>query len=117
MYNIQPIRGLRYNVAKIDNLSTVITPPYDIISPEDRVTYHQKSPHNIIRLEYGEDMPGDSTDNNKYTRAAATLDDWLKSGILIREELPAFYIVEEQFTHSGSIISIGLSLRHQSHLS
>ena len=105
MYNIQPIRGLRYNVAKIDNLSTVITPPYDIISPEDRVTYHQKSPHNIIRLEYGEDMPGDSTDNNKYTRAAATLDDWLKSGILIREELPAFYIVEEQFTHSGSIIS------------
>ena len=97
MSNIQPFRGLRYNLKQISNPSLVITPPYDIISPDERISYHQRSTYNIIRLEFGEDLPDDSLTNNKYSRAAATLNDWLQTGILIREEYPAYYIVEEEF--------------------
>jgi len=86
---------------QITDLSTVVTPPYDVISPEERSLYYRRSPYNIIRLESGEEQPGDSPENNKYTRAAATLDDWLREEILVREKQPAFYIVEHRFPYQG----------------
>ncbi|MEE8471085.1 MAG: DUF1015 domain-containing protein [Dehalococcoidia bacterium] len=99
MCNVRPFCGLRYNLQLVPDPSAVITPPYDVISPEERTSYYRISPYNIIRLEFGEERPGDSPDNNKYTRAAATLNDWLRDGILIRDKKPALYIVEHRFLH------------------
>jgi uncharacterized protein (DUF1015 family) len=63
-------------------------------------------------LEYGEEQPGDSADNNKYTRAAAILDAWLKDEILAREEDPALYIIEHNFPHQDTTRSrLGLLAR------
>lgn len=98
MCDVRPFRGLRYNLQRITDTSSVITPPYDVISPEERTQFHHKSPFNIIRLEYGEEYPDDSPDNNKYTRAAATLGDWLRDGILVKEKQPAFYVIEHCFS-------------------
>lgn len=97
MCDVRPFCGLRYNLQRVPDPSAVITPPYDVISQEERRAYYRKSPYNIIRLEYGEEQPGDSANNNKYTRAAAILDTWLKEKILVREERPAFYVVEHRF--------------------
>ncbi len=102
MCDVRPFCGLRYNLQRIPNPSSIITPPYDVISNEERLLYYRKSPYNIIRLEYGEGQPGDSADSNKYTRAAATLDAWLKEGILVREERPAAYIVEHRFPYQDT---------------
>ena len=99
MGDVRPFCGLRYNLQRITDPSAIITPPYDVISPEERSLYYSRSPYNIIRLESGEEQPGDSPENNKYTRAAATLDDWLREGILIQEKQPAFYIVEHRFPY------------------
>ena len=92
MADVQPFCGLRYNVELIKDITAVISPPYDIISAEEQKAYHQQSPHNVIRLEFGEEFPNDSTQDNKYTRAANTLESWLKEGVLIREPAPAFYV-------------------------
>ena len=102
MCDVRPFRGLRYNLQRIANPSTVITPPYDVISPEERTQYYLGSPHNIIRLEFGEEHTDDSPDNNKYTRAAATLADWLRERIVIREKQPAFYIIEHRFPYQDT---------------
>lgn len=99
MGDVRPFCGLRYDLQRIPDPSAIITPPYDVISSEERDWYYRRSPYNIIRLEFGEEHPGDSTSDNKYTRAAATLDEWLREGILIREEQPALYIVEHRFLH------------------
>ncbi len=102
MCDVRPFCGLRYSTKVVTDLSSIITPPYDVISSEERTLYHRKSPYNIIRLEYGEEQPDDSPENNKYTRAAATLDAWLKEGALVREDRPAFYIVEHRFAYHGT---------------
>jgi uncharacterized protein (DUF1015 family) len=97
---------------RVPDSSSVITPPYDVISLAERLSYYRKSPYNIIRLEYGEEQPGDSADNNKYTRAAAILDAWLKDEILVREEHPALYIVEHNFPYQDTTGSrLGLLAR------
>lgn len=103
MADVQPFRGLRYNVEQTGDISSVISPPYDIISPEERQFYYRQSPYNVVRLELGEDQPFDSPESNKYTRAADTLKKWLEEGTLFREPLPAFYIFEHRFTHQGVI--------------
>ncbi len=112
MCDVRPFCGLRYNLQQVPDPSSIITPPYDVISFAERLSYYRKSPYNIIRLEYGEEQPGDSADNNKYTRAAAILDAWIKDGILIREEKPALYVIEHNFPYQDTIKSrLGLIAR------
>lgn len=103
MCDVRPFCGLSYNPQLVPDLSAVITPPYDVISPEERLSYYRKSPYNIIRLEFGEAQQGDTADNNKYTRATAILDAWLKEKALVRENRPAFYIVEHRFAYQDTI--------------
>ncbi|RQD78085.1 MAG: DUF1015 domain-containing protein [Candidatus Syntrophonatronum acetioxidans] len=108
MAEIIPFRGVRYNLSRISNLSQVITPPYDVIDKNKQKYYYEKSPYNIIRLEYGQIFPQDDENNNVYTRAASEFNGWLEQEILFREEQPALYLYEmdfqtggEQYTRSG----------------
>jgi len=108
--DVQPFHGLRYNIERIDDLSAIIcppydVPPYDVISPEEQLLYHRSSPYNVIRLEYGEELPEDSSEDNKYSRAAATMAGWLREDILTREECPAFYLVEHRFSYQDAVMS------------
>lgn len=103
MADVQPFCGLRYNVELIKDVTAVISPPYDIISEEEQKAYHQQSPYNVIRLEAGEEFPSDSMLDNKYTRAASTLESWLKEGVLIREPASAFYIFQHRFAQETGI--------------
>ena len=98
---IRPFHGLRYNLERIASLSSVICPPYDVISPDEQQLCHDKSPYNVIRLELAKELPDDSPHDNKYTRAAVQLKDWYEKGILVQEEYPALYILQHCFTYQG----------------
>jgi len=99
---IRPFRGLRYEAGQVDDLARVIAPPYDIISPDEQRALYARSPYNIVRLEYGEAHADDSEQNNRYTRAAATLAQWLASGVLVQDDRPAFYVYDQEFEHDGT---------------
>jgi len=99
MADIQPFRGLRYNIEQVGSLSSMISPPYDVISPQEQQLYLRQSPYNVVRLELGEEKRSDSAENNQYTRAASTLRNWLAEGILFREKHPALYISEHRFPY------------------
>jgi uncharacterized protein (DUF1015 family) len=98
MANIIPFRGLRYNVAKIKNLREVVTPPYDIISREERDVFYKSHPHNVIRLILGKAYPTDTETDNWYTRAATDFEKWQGEHILARDTEPAFYFTEIDYS-------------------
>jgi len=95
---IRPFRGLVYDVSRAGAIGELITPPYDVISPERQKAYHDRNPHNIIHLDFGLERPGDDERENKYVRAARMLDEWLDEGSLLRGERPAFYVLEQEYT-------------------
>lgn len=97
MAEIKPFRGIIYNQEKVGDLIKVVTPPYDTISPEQRDRYYKISKHNVIRLILGKELPSDRPWDNKYTRAAQYLKDWLQKSVLVRESRPTVYIYDEQF--------------------
>ena len=100
---VKPFRGLRYNLDRVSDLSAVITPPYDVISTAEQLRYYKINPHNVIRLDYGIDEPEDTTDNNKYTRAAGYVKQWIDEGILVRETRPALYLIKHRFTQNDRV--------------
>ncbi len=92
-----PFRGLRYNQTLVPDLSLVVCPPYDIISLPEQRRYHEKHPDNAIHLDFGLKFSTDNDVNNRYTRAAALLEEWLAEKILVPEPAPALYFLREEF--------------------
>src|SRR5215213_8407199 len=97
MADLAPFRGVRYRGEPPGDLSTVIAPPYDVISPAQQDALYDRSPHNVIRLEYGREPPP-----VRYDTAAAALAQWrADNGPLMVEQQPALYRYVQRFTHGG----------------
>lgn len=112
---IAPFRGLIYDFSVIKDLSTVVAPPYDVISEDEQAAYYRADPHNVTRLILGKKKRGDSDWDNRYTRAADCLKRWESAGILIRSYQPCVYITSltykpgngaEQRTRWGIIVLV-----------
>jgi len=91
MSQILPFQGTLYDQAVVGDIKQVVAPPYDIIDTAGQKSLHDRHPHNIIRLELGLDEAGDNVTKNRYTRASATLQSWISTGALKRDERPAIY--------------------------
>src|SRR5438105_2782362 len=67
----------------------------------DRERLYEASPYNVVRLILGKDEPDDSANENKYTRAARSLEEWRSAGILQRSAEPCVYPYELTFRWAG----------------
>lgn len=97
MANLFPFQGIRYNPKRIQNLSKVVSPPYDVISEGEQDRCYRTSPYNIIRLELGRKLSGDNGIRNRYTRARRFFERWVEEGILLRDREPSLYIYEQRY--------------------
>ena len=97
MADIRAFRGFRYDLGHVGSLSDVVAPPYDVIPPELQSKLYERSPHNAIRLELTKAEPGDTETENRYTRAASTLRDWLAANVIRQDTARSLYIYEQEF--------------------
>lgn len=91
MAHVIPFHGTLYDPATVGDVRQVVAPPYDIIDSALQKTLHERHPNNVVRLELGYEQPGDNATNNKYSRAAGSLKEWLKAGALRRDSQPGIY--------------------------
>ena len=89
---IAPFKGLTYNLERLDDISNLTAPPYDVISEEEQEGYYQADPYNVIRLILGKKKTGDTDWDNRYTRAADIYKRWESEEILVRADTPAMYV-------------------------
>lgn len=101
MAELCPFCAVRYNQSLVKDLAGVICPPYDIITPQLQQELYLRSQYNFVRLEYGRELPQDTAIDNKNTRSAVTLEQWLKEGILMVDKVPAIYLHDHYFTYQG----------------
>lgn len=97
---IAPFKGITYNFKKMGNVSNLITPPYDVISPEEQEAYYRKHRNNVIRLILGKKKKGDSDWDNRYTRAADFMRRWESEDILTRSTYSSIYLLAHTY-HPG----------------
>ncbi|GII51616.1 hypothetical protein Pth03_00050 [Planotetraspora thailandica] len=84
---LRPFRGVRFAV---DDLSAVTSPPYDLISPDDMRDLLARHANNVVRLI----LPG----TGHYGEAREILEQWLTSGVLAVDDVPALYVYEQSAT-------------------
>lgn len=96
MIEIEPFSGIVYNQKRV-NLAKVVTPPYDMIRPEQVEEFYKRSPYNIIRLILG--RPNHKGD--WFERAATCFKKWMKEGILERHIKRGIYPYYIRYTKGG----------------
>jgi len=94
MPQIAPFRGLTYNAAKVGNTANVMAPPYDVISPQQQSELYDRSPYNIVRIDF-------ARDSNPYESVPPLFQEWQDEGVLIAEEIPAIYYLSQKYTLPG----------------
>jgi uncharacterized protein (DUF1015 family) len=98
MSRISPFKGVLYHPPVAGDIARLVSPPYDMISSTGQEALYGRDPHNFVRLDYGLEKAGDNDRDNRYTRAAADLDAWLASGVVARDDRPALYVYEQEYS-------------------
>jgi uncharacterized protein (DUF1015 family) len=103
---VEPFRGYRYALGTSRDVSPVVAPPYDQISPETQERLYATSPENIVRVTFARHERG----VDRYAGSRAVLDAWLAHGVWRREERPAIYpytqtyrVADQSVTRRGFI--------------
>ncbi|MDT9545749.1 MAG: DUF1015 domain-containing protein [Chlorobium sp.] len=84
MPEIVPFEALRYSDELLHDASSLICPPYDVITPDYQKELYAASGCNAVRLE----LP---CEENPYEAAAGRLREWLLEGELVKDQQPALY--------------------------
>jgi len=103
MAEVIPFKGVLFNVPKVSRSSgeELLAPPYDIISPEQQQALYDKSPYNIVRIDFGKKSPDDTDQSNRYSRAKASLDAWFGEEALVSSSGPNYYAYEVAYSIEG----------------
>ena len=84
---VKPIRAVRYDESVAGPLAELVAPPYDVIGEAQREELQALSPLNVVHLT----LPDDEAD------AARLWREWLSDGVLVRDEEPVFWALEQRY--------------------
>jgi uncharacterized protein (DUF1015 family) len=97
--NVRPFRGYRH--AGLADVTAVVAPPYDQISPAMQERLYAMSPANIVRVTYPRDEPGVDT----YAGAREVLEGWRRDGVVVQDAEPALYPYHQTYTVDGARVT------------
>jgi len=97
MSKTKAFKAVVYNPEAIGDFKQVVCPPYDVISSQAQDILAERSLHNFIHIL----LAKDSLVDDKYRRAGAIFQSWLKDRVLIRDEHPAVYFYSQQYIIRG----------------
>lgn len=107
MARITPFPGVRYDPSRFagNDLSTAISPPYDVLSEGDRDELLSRHERNIVAIDLPHMPPGFAGPPEAYQRSNDLLTAWLADGTMIRDDTPSLYVYHQRFTHAGRPIT------------
>ncbi len=97
MPEVFPFRAVRFNPARVGEVTPLTSQPYDRIDAELQQRYYDQDPHNIIRIIKRKDEEGDGSGMMKYEKGAETLERWLEEGVLMQEMKPCIYVYHQTY--------------------
>jgi len=100
---IRPFRALRYDLETAGALSALVAPPYDVIGPALHDALLARNPRNAVRLDLPAAVAGEDPDE-RFRRAARTLQQWRTDGILRKDPRPSVYVHEQVYRVPGTAL-------------
>ena len=94
MVEVLPFQALTYNLGIVPDISSVISPPYDVISDEMREDLYARNSFDVVRLEYSRET---NIGGDKYEEAARDLQSWIAEGILESASDASFFLLTQSY--------------------
>ena len=102
MPRFAPFRGIRYDVHHLDP-ARVTAPPYDVISPDDRVALLDEAPQNVVRIDLPVADPSDPS-ADPYAVAASLFRAWRHDGVLVDDPDPSFTVYRMEAPDEDGVV-------------
>jgi uncharacterized protein (DUF1015 family) len=93
MVMFKPFKGLIPVLEENDDISSRISPPYDVID-ERELEELKSNEHNVTRITL-------NPRNGNYAQAGKELMDWISSGMLAKDVQSCFYLYRQSFPSQG----------------
>jgi len=114
---VAPFKALRFNPIKLERLEDVVTPPYDIIDEKKQASFQARNPYNMIYLDISKSPGKGDESEERYNSARNYFNKWQEDGVLIRDDVPAIYLYNIDYTlpsgirltRKGLVALVGLS--------
>jgi uncharacterized protein (DUF1015 family) len=97
MAEILPLTALHYDPAVAGPLDAVVSPPYDVIDHDQRAALAASSPYNVVHVDLP-DIDPKQPGEDQYVHAAHLLAKWQADGALTRDDVPAIWPLEQDYT-------------------
>jgi Uncharacterized conserved protein len=94
MAEILPLRAWRYNPELSQNIESLTSPLFDVVSAKKRKVLYQ-NPYNSIHLSVPQGP-------DAAEQAAQRLQEWKKNGVIEQDKLPGIYVYYQYFKLPGS---------------
>jgi uncharacterized protein (DUF1015 family) len=102
MAEVLPINALHYDLAEVGSLDAVAAPPYDVIDAAGRARLLARSPYNAVAIDLPKPFdpadPDYEPEGDPYEKAAQTIADWRREGVLVDDTEPAFWALTQDYT-------------------
>lgn len=98
---VKPFRAVLYRRNGDTDITRFVAPPYDVINDEARAALIGQDAHNVVAIDLPHGDIDPTVPGNRYDSAAATLRAWLAEGVLVEDESPAVYVLEQVWEHAG----------------
>ncbi len=103
---VRPFRAVRYVEDRAGPLADLVSPPYDVIGPDERLEHLRRSPYNVVHL----------TLPDSEEEASRAWAGWLDEGVLAHDPEPAFWALSQDYvgpdgvarTRTGLVSSLRL---------
>ncbi len=102
MADVQPLKAVHYDLAKVGGLAAVASPPYDVIDAAARAALLRRSPYNAVAIDLP--VPFDPADpasrpvGDPYEDAARRIDAWRAEGVLLADAEDAVWALSQDYT-------------------
>jgi uncharacterized protein (DUF1015 family) len=93
--DVRPFRAVRY----ADPSSAVTAPPYDVLDEPQRAELRARDPHNVVWL----------TADPDEAKAGRRFGEWLAEGVLVRDETPAVWVLEQDVPDRAGQTRMGIA--------
>ncbi len=94
---IKAFKAFRFDKSVVGDAGSCICPPYDVIDAKMQEDLYNKNKYNAVRIVKGQTADTDTDDDNKYSRAGASFDDWIEKGALAQDDTDTIYAYVQDF--------------------
>ena len=97
MVDIRPFKGFSYAPSSVSDLSSVVAPPYDVISDQEREDFASKSPLNFNHITLPENYESGRSDPDFYEQAASQWISFKTNHTVEQSDSPNIWCLKETY--------------------